>query len=490
MKVLLINAEAFHIKHKAAIPLGLLSIATYLTKNGHTVRIFDRTVENGSVKKIADSFSPDIIGVAAPSFKCFSDAIQISKLMKKKNLPVVWGGPITSLTPEIVLKSGVVDYVVMGEGEITFLALITAIDEKTALRNIDGLAFIENGEIIINKDREFANLADLPIIDFSFVDPKKYFVSNFGCERMLHIYSSKGCVSKCTYCYNPYFSKCVWRPRPTDYYLSEIKYLSESCGMDGVCFADDLLSPNNEYLFAFCNKIIESGIKFIWGCEFRADMCTKENLQLMYDSGCRWIYFGIESGSEDRQELIKKRLNLAKAKETIKYCNEIGIVSTTSFIIDFPDETEEELMKTIKYIKDLKSNILIPSFYGPIPKSEIYESLIKNKKLSIPQSYKEWEKFKMMDLFGENYSKVPDRELKVVSAYFFLQSLLWKSSGSKTQSRVYVKKAFGQIFSFIKRGNPKSLFLILLAANELLQVVFYAKMFPGIRKKYELTKNV
>jgi len=489
MRVLLINSEAFHIKHKAAIPLGLLSIATYLKENGHTVKIFDRTVENGNIEKLLDSFLPDITGIAAPAFKCFADSIKISKLIKKRKIPIVWGGPITSLTPEIVLKSGVVDFVVMGEGEITLLELIKAIAGNTSIREIDGLAFLENGEIVINKDREFAVLADLPVIDFNFVDPKKYFVENVGCKRMLHIYASKGCVCQCTYCYNPYFSKCVWRARPPEYFLNEIKYLVENCGMDGVCFADDLLSPNNDYLTDFCNNIIKSGVRFIWGGEFRADMCTKENLQLMYDCGCRWLYFGIESGSEKRQKDIKKRLNLQKAKETVAYCSEIGIVTSTSFIISYPDETEEELMETVRYMQELKSDLLIPSFYGPIPKSEIYEELLKSKRIVAPKSYKEWEKIKMMDLFGANYSKVPNRELKVVSSYFYLSNFLWKYPGDKSQSRVYVKKSFRQVLDLFKRGGPKSLYMVFLAAREFLDVVYYAKMFPGIRKKYRLKKT-
>ncbi len=489
MKVLLINAEAFHIKHKSAIPLGILSIATYLKENGHTVKLYDRTVENGNIEDLLDSFSPDITGIAVPAFKCFSDAIKVSKIIRNRSIPVVWGGPITSLTPEIVLKSGVVDFVVMGEGEITFLELINAISEKHSMRDIDGLAYLENGEIVINKDRAFADLADLPVIDFSFVDPKKYFVENVGCKRMLHIYASKGCVCQCTYCYNPYISKCVWRPRPPEYYLSEIKYLVENCGMDGVCFADDLLSPNNKYLKDFCNNIIKSGVKFIWGGEFRADMCTKENLQLMYDSGCRWIYFGIESGSEERQKKIKKGLNLTKAKQTIEYCREIGIVSSTSFIISFPDETQEELIETIRYMQSLKSDIILPSFYGPIPKSEMYESLLVGKKLDAPQSYKDWEKMKMMDLFGKNYSKVPDRELRVISAYFYFINFLWKYPEDETHTRVYVRKAVSQTFDVLKRGGFRSLHLIAMSAKEFSEVVFYATMFPKIRKKYGLKKK-
>ena len=489
MKVLLINAEAFHIKHKAAIPLGLLSLATYLEKNGHVAKIYDRTVDSMGITKVLNAFIPDIVGISAPSFKCFSDAVKLSKAVRRRKIPVVWGGAITSLIPEIVLKTGVVDYIVIGEGEITLLELVNAITGKTSPADIDGLAYIESGKTVINPVREFADLADLPIIDFKFVDPKKYFVENVGCKKMLHVYASKGCICRCTYCYNPYYSRCNWRSRPPEYYLSEIKYLVENCGMDGVCFADDLLSPNSAHLTEFCNRIIESGVKFIWGGEFRADMPSRENLQLMYDSGCRWIYFGIESGSDERQQLIKKRLNLQKAKETVAFCGEIGIATSTSFIINYPDETQDELIKTLSYMQQLKSDILLPSFYGPIPKTEIYDSLVRENRMKPPDSCREWETIKMMDLFGKNYSNVPDLELKVVSAYYYWRNLFWKYPGDEAQSRVYVKKAFSRVFDFLKKKNLKSLYLIVLSAKEILSIVFYALMFPKIRRKYGLYKK-
>lgn len=486
MKVLLINPEAFHIKHKAAIPLGLLSIATYLEQHGHTVKLYDRTVDGGSLKSLLGSFSPDIAGVAAPAFKCFKDAVKVSRILRKRGIPVVWGGAIPSLIPETVLQSGVVDFVVRGEGELTFLDLINTLPAQTTMRAVDGLSFIENGEIVMNKDRDFADLADLPIIDFRFTDPKKYFVENIGCRKMLHVYASKGCVCQCTYCYNPYYSKCVWRQRPVEYYLSEIRYLVETCGMDGVCFADDLLSPNNAHLTALCDHIAESGIEFIWGGEFRADMPSEENLQRMYDTGCRWIYFGIESGCEQRQALIKKRLNLNKAKQVIENCREIGIVTSTSFILNYPDQTQEELRETVQYMKSLKADLLIPSFFGPIPKTELCDALVDEGRFTPPSSLREWNRVKMMDIFGVNYSCIPDRELKVVSSFFYCKNLFWKDPGSQSASRVNMKKALRRVFEMFVKMNGKSLHLIALSIKEVSVVLFYAYFFPSIRKKYDL----
>jgi len=489
MNVLLINSEAFHVEQKAAIPLGLLSIATYLTAHGHTVQIYDRIIEGGSAKKRFDCFHPDIVGISAIGIKSFRDAIWVSKKAKKKNIPVVWGGQMTSLIPEIVLKTGVVDYVVMGEGEITMLSLMDAITNKTLLRDVDGLAFIENGNITLNKPRSFADLAELPVIDWSFVDPEKYFVKNVSSNRMLNIYSSKGCPGHCTYCYNPEYSKCVWRARPAEYFLSEISYLIKTYGVDGVFFADDVLSPNKTYLSYLCRKITESGLGFVWGCDMRIDTCGEEELRLMYDAGCRWIFFGIESGSENRQKKIKKCVSLDQALKTINFCKKIGIATTTSFIIGFPNETEEELKITISYILKINSDVKVAFFYYPTPRSEMYEELIDSCVFTTPDSYREWLKFPKLNRLGKNFSQVSDRDLKVVSAWFLWSSIFGKFRNVKKEFKMHTENDFGQTLEIFKRFTPVSIWKVFVAAKEFFLIIWYTAMFPKIRKKYGLFQN-
>lgn len=488
MKVLLINSAALHAKHKAALPLGLLSIAKYLTDNGHIVKLYDRAVETQSLNKYLSSFIPDFVGISALSVKRFPDAMNISRTIKARNIPVVWGGQIPSAIPELVLKSGVVDYVVVGEGEKTFLELLKAVAEKTPLHNIDGLAFLQGGEPVVNKGRAFHDLAELPVLDFSFVDPEKYFISYINCKRMLHLYASKGCPCKCYYCYNHCFHKHNWRARPPEYFLSEVKYLVENHGMDGVCFVDDLFGPNQEYVKDVCEKIINSNISFVWGCNMRSDTCKKEELQLMYKAGCRWILFGIESGSKERQKVIGKNLNLDKTKEVVNFCKEIGIFVSSTFIIGFPDETEEELKETVKYMLEINTNTKFPNFLGVLPQSELYERMIESGTLEVPQSYMQWEKLKMWDQLGKNISRIPDKDLKVVSACFSWADLFIKypNPDNGKESRVIFKRAVLQTLDIFKRGTFYSVRLLIIAANELLQIFYYAKMFPKIRKKYGL----
>lgn len=487
MKVLLINAGSLCVSQTPIMPLGLLSIATFLSNNGHEVKLIDRTVEKCNVKRVLESYRPDVVGISAITFMSFSDAIKISELVKKFNIPVVWGGQIPSLAPELVIDSKVVDYVVIGDGEIAMLELMDAIRNKASLRAVDGLVFIENNEIIINKDREMVDLSMLPIIDFNFVDPNKYIVENVSCKRSLHIYSSKGCPGQCTYCYSPCFSKRLWRARPMMYVLSEIRYLIQNYNLDGVYFADDLISPNGKYLFEFCKGLRESDLKFFWGCNLRADSCTKEELQMLFDSGCRWIFFGIESGTRERQKTIKKNLDLTKARQNISACKEIGITTTTSVIIGYPDETEKELKETIEYMLSLDSDVIIASMYGVIPKSELYDYLIENKRMEVPGSYQEWEKLKWLDKLGKNFSEVSGRDLKVIANWFTLSIIVSKSGKSKEDSHFWLKRLLRQAFGYFKAGTLKSLSMFFLAGFQFLQILYYAKMFPKTLKKYGLS---
>ncbi len=488
-KVLLINPISDYVKEKAAIPLGLLSIATYLTRNGVAVQIYDRAVEGGSIKKRIRSFSPDIVGVSSLGARSFDDAMKVSKVAKKNNIPVVWGGQIPSLVPELLLKSGFVDYVIMGDGEMAMFELVNAVGCGGALCEIDGLAFIENGEPILTKPREPVDLLLLPVINFTFVDPARYFISSLHYKKMLFLYASKGCTGQCKFCYNSGTYGCDWRARPMEYVLSEIRFLIENFELDGVYFGDDLISPNRKYLVDFCGKIVESGLKFVWNCNMRADVCTREDLQMMYDAGCRWIFFGVESGSERRQRAIGKNMNLKKVKQAVDDCDEIGIITTTSFVIGFPDETEEELKTTVSFIKELNSDVKIPSYFGPIPKSKMYLELVANKKIEVPTTYKEWDKLFFMDTFGKNFSQVPGIDLKVISNYFFLKILTQKTKNNDVKSQAWGKRLLGQTFGVLKTGTAKSLCLVFLAAKQFLGILFYALLFPKIRRKYGLTFN-
>jgi len=489
LKILLINADAVHVEQKAAVPLGLLSIAAYLNDHGHTVEIYDRVVEGGSLHKHLKRFKPDAAGISAIGIESFPDAFRVSKALKKRNIPVVWGGQMPSLIPQVVLQNPAVDFVVIGEGEITMMTLLDALGGKGPLGDVNGLAYRENGVVKTNKPRAFADLAQLPVIDWRYVGLEKYFIQNFSSAKTLHVYSSKGCPGKCAYCYSPNYSACTWRARPIEYVMKEIQYLVENHGIDGVFFADDLLSPSAARLHELFKAISLSGLRFVWGCDLRVDRWSREDLQMMYDAGCRWIFFGIESGSPERQKKIRKMTDLQKAEETVNACREIGIVTTTSFIIGFPGETEAELKETVSYICRLQSDVKLAFYFYPVPNSELFAQLVASGCFKAPGTIREWMRYPKLNRLTMNFSQVPDRELKVVCSWFLWQSIFGNYRNYAGRSRVYAKKALGQTVENLRRRTPRSLRKVFAAVREFIGVAFYALTFPKILRKYGLKAN-
>ncbi len=89
MRILLINPRTDMSNRAITLPLGLLSIASYLSANGHSVRLFDRAVETQSLAEIARGFMPELVGVSLVSYKSLEDALLVSEYFKKLGLTVV-----------------------------------------------------------------------------------------------------------------------------------------------------------------------------------------------------------------------------------------------------------------------------------------------------------------------------------------------------------------------------------------------------------------
>lgn len=489
MKVLLVNTSSYYVKQKAALPLGLLSIATVLKQNGYETIIFDRTVQGGSIKKQLKNFKPDIVGLSLPGSMSLKDALKLSKTIKNNNIPVVWGGPTASLIPELSLSSGVVDYVIIGDGEFTFLELIEAVEGKRDLKEIGSLAYLENGKAKINELKAPANLAEMPIIDFTFVNPERYFNKNRGCDRMLHVYASKGCTGVCSFCYNTGYDKRRWRPRPFENVRAEIKYLQENHGVDGVYFVDDLLSPGKERLKEFCKALIDSNLGIFWSCDMRADLLTNEDIDLMYEAGCRWIMFGIESGTQEGQKKICKNLDLKKVRGVLDYLDQVGIYSTVTFVLGFRHQTKADLEETIRYMKSISAKSIIVGVYGPFPGSDMYRDLVEEGVIEPFESFEDWGRNANMQTIGNNLSELSPLELKVIVNYFLFLILTAKHELEGQKKHYWIKRLTFQIKDMLARGNLRAILLVLISAKEFLEILYYALFFPGIRKKYGLFLN-
>jgi len=488
LKVLLINPATKIITRAPSCPLGLLSIASYLIAKGHNVKIVDQTVKTENIEKHIRNYNPDIVGVSVISSMASKAAVKASKMAKKLGKPVVWGGQIISAVPELGFKEGCVDYVVVGEGEITFFELINKIETGGLLSGIDGLAYLENGKMHINRQRDFADLSAFPVIDWSLVDPKKYFQSFFGCKKMLYVYASKGCPAECTFCFNHKFHRSTQRRRPMQHVVEEIEYLIKNCGIDSVNFADEFWYPGKDGMQVFFDLINQKKLDFVWGIQTRLGVFNRNDLQLIYNAGCRWILFGIESGCKERIKKIKKGIDLEKAKETFEFCREIGITTQSAFIIGYPDETEEELKETIALAVSLNANLCPFTILYLQPGSELFELAVSCGRCTPPEALKELSLQYTGDSLNVNLSKVSGKELKVIH-YYTQWSAFTDKRSINSNSFGIAKKMIFDTFKKIFRYGITSFFLgIFVSMKQFLTVLWYANAYPKVLRKYGLYK--
>ncbi len=492
MNILLINPKADMSNRALTLPLGLLSIASYLSAHGHRVRLLDRAVELQPIETVAEAFSPEIVGVSLISYKSLEDALFVSEYFKKSGLPVIWGGPTASALPKAVFKNDCVDAISLSEGEDTWLDLANAYAAGAPdLSAIPGLA-LRNGSdgVFYTPERPFLDLAVLPDTDWSFVDVDKYFQSSYGCKKMLYLYSAKGCPFSCVFCYNKEFHRSTYRKRPIAPLLREIRYLVTEHGMDGVYFADELWCRGVREMHETCDALASLQLDFVWGCQTRIGIFQQEDFEYMFRAGCRWVFFGVESGSKRILEKMNKRLAYDKVEETFRACKKAGIVAIGSFIAGFPGETEEDLRQTVAMIERLDTTLINLNFFIVMPGSDIYYRLVAEGRYPEITDLRRLEEEDFMLLLDYNYSEVPARDLRVVQSWYMWRSFSSGNINVGGEKTSFTRKVITDALRSLRAGSLKALVLSgWYAVKEFSIIAFYAHAYSGIRKKYGISRR-
>ena len=487
MNVLFINPETKNYTRSVTTPLGLLSIASTLQAHGFSVRIYDRTVQKETLKDVLNTFKPQLVGVSLVSFKSFFDAIAVSEQIKRLSLPVVWGGPLASELPEATLKNACVDAVSIGEGEYTWLELAEAVrDGKTDFTGISGLALrTADGGCVRTPERPFLDLGALPDLDWSLIPVEKYYQANFGCKHMLYIYAAKGCPNSCAFCYNKDFHKCKYRKRPMESVLRDIRYLVENHGADGFYFADELWCRNKRELRDVCDSLRSLNLDFRWGCQTRIGLFDEDDFRYMYNAGCRWVLFGVESGSKRILAAMNKRIAYDKIVQTVHDCRNAGIATVGSFMIGYPGETPEDARETVAMIEKLDTNLISVNFLIVLPNTDVYYQLIREGRYQPITDLRAMAKEDPLRNLCYNYSSIPDLDMKVIRATYMWRSFEIGGKSIDGKRHTYAKKAIVDALHSLNYDSVGSfIWSAWQTGLEFLHYLFYAHAFPRIQKKY------
>ncbi len=381
------------------VPLGLAYIASYLEKKGYFPQILDCMAYYENIEKIKDEdyriglsekdiikkikeFSPDIVGIACGYTIHENDSISIAELVKKNSKAlVVFGGAHTSANPTLVLRNKNVDIAVIGEGEITFSKIVENFNNKNKIEKINGIAFRNKKGIKINPQSEYIkNLDELPFPARHLLPMEKYLkhpqnaIANMRAPTT-EIITSRGCPFNCIFCSIHTVWGKKWRARSAKNVVDEFEELYIKYGIREFRFFDDNLSWDKKRMIEICDEIIKRKLDIKWDTPNGVAIATlnEEVLSKMKKAGYYKIVMGIESGSEKTLRFMRKPVSLEHARKTIEICNRLGIWTWSTFVIGFPDETKEEIQKTIDFAKN--SGLNFATFYiaQPYPGTDLCE---------------------------------------------------------------------------------------------------------------------
>lgn len=400
---------------EAHIPYSLLFVASYLVKEGFSVRIIDECIEpkwkNIVLKELKNK--PLLFGVTSMTGQQIKNGLKFTEFIKKNsNVPVVWGGPHLVILPKQTLKNHLIDFVVRGEGEITILELVRALKQKKKFKNILGLGYKKNDELFLNKNRSQINLDEIPEIPFHLVDIEKYIDSDFGCKRTFRMPTTRGCPHKCTFCVHTLY-KSPWRSMSVEKIILDLKKIIERFNIDSLYWMDDNFFVDKKRVDRIVKSLIEEGINISWSANCRIDYLDSYDysfLDLLKRSGCYDLSIGIESGSNKVLKNIKKGITREQILRVKDKLSARGIRQTYLFMIGFPDETREDVFQTVSLIKQLlKDNkyfhmAFSPTPYTPYPGTELYETAVKKGFLE-PKNLEGWINMDWQDINLPWFSK-------------------------------------------------------------------------------------
>jgi radical SAM superfamily enzyme YgiQ (UPF0313 family) len=310
---------------------------------------------------------PDVVGFSILHANRWG-GIDIARMVKKVNphATVVFGGVgATFLWEHFLTHFPEIDYIVRGEGELTFMELIRFLDRGslTPPTHIDGLAFRKAGKPFRTKDREpVQNLDSLPMPAGPFT--------------FQHVALTRGCPAGCTFCGSPAFWKRRVRFHSAEYFVTQLMRLREK-GVRFFYVSDDTFTLKRELVIDICRRIIERRLDIVWAAISRVDCVDEALLEWMRRAGCVQISYGVESGSPRIRDLYRKRISDTAICRAFDLTLRCGIMARAYFIYGAPGECDQTIDESLALIRRLRPLAAIFYILDLFPGTALYEEFKK-----------------------------------------------------------------------------------------------------------------
>ena len=418
-------------------PINLTYIAAYLEDLDVEVAILDAKVKDlnyKQVKKRIKKFNPDLVGISvfvSAAIKVCNDYARIVK-EANPNCIVVFGGRHPTWEPDDTLKIKEIDFLIRGEGELTFRELI----QKGTPDNINGISYRANGGTIHNSDRALLEIKNIRFPARHLTKGNKYKMMTVRLET---VETSRGCPYTCKFCTTHKFNEGLWRSRPIESVIQELKIISQNRKITDIFFVDDNLTANTKRIEQLCDRIIEckktnelNDFKFF--AQIRVDSVVKspQMVKKMADAGFWAVFIGIEGVSEKKLKSVRKGFSFNEVLEAVQLLHKNKMIVIGNLIIGIDlNETEEELKKEIQYMKTIDIDVISYVLLTPFPGSDTLKEF-EEQGLVIT---KDWSKYTVFEPVIRTHALSPKQLLNIL--YYSFRELKYVHKLGTFGKRVY-----------------------------------------------------
>ena len=397
------------------LPMGIAYLGSVLEKANYNVSMIDALGTSRNQIKTSDCGTynyqglndDEIISKINTKTKIFGISLMFSqewvphreliKKIKKKfpHLIIVAGGEHPTAMPEYILNDcPEIDYLILGEGEFTFLELVYNLASNKNVNKVSGIAF-KSKNIFRNNglSKRIAYINDIPWPAWHLFNVECYFSSNWTMGisrgRNMPILGTRGCPYQCTFCSNPRMWTTRYTMRNVKDVVDEIDFLIKKYNTNSIEFYDLTAIVKKEWILDFCNELDKRNINISWQLPSgtRSEALDFDTLSAIYRTGCDLLVYAPESGSENSLKMIKKKLKLKNLTKSAQTAVKIGHNVKINMIIGFPHETYKDVFKSIFYgIKMALIGVHDCNYatFTPYPGSEVYDELLNNNKIRKP----------------------------------------------------------------------------------------------------------
>jgi hypothetical protein len=315
---------------------------------------------DGICREIADR------GVQAVSFTThttsFIVSLDLAARIKKLNgdITVIFGGPQCSRSqiPHQLITYPQVDYVCPGEGDVALPRLLEKL-QAGRREPQEGFFFRDGqGRVTDGGDPEIPQDLDaLPVPDYEPFRPD-IEQGKYREPHRLDIFDSRGCITCCHFCSEWQFWKKYRTVSGERIFAEIVQQQKKFPGVNYFYFNGSLINGDLQVLERWCDLVIKNGLRIRWAGQAlpRGDM-SGGLIRKMKQSGCVWLGFGIESGSQRVLDAMNKRFSVDEALRVLKDTHEAGISVQINIMFGLPTETADDFEKTLGFLLAARPSI-------------------------------------------------------------------------------------------------------------------------------------